>query len=186
MGASLPTMGSEANAKAVLAEKAKAKAASKKRNQQVVYYGAFAAVMLLMAWMVFESMTGEAPKRRQRATTRQSPVANEDPSPPGPDVLARVAIKTDEGGSQIFLDVKHQLDDLEGIQGDVDAFMAKWGVPPTYKEQLFNAAQDALKQQLAQQAGGASEVPANDNWADSHVAEDEEEDDSPEEVEVEE
>jgi hypothetical protein len=97
-----------------------------------------------------------------------------------------VAIKTDEGGSQIFLDVKHQLDDLEGIQGDVDAFMAKWGVPPTYKEQLFNAAQDALKQQLAQQAGGASEVPANDNWADSHVAEDEEEDDSPEEVEVEE
>merc|ERR1712205_59899 len=120
MGASLPTMGSEANAKAVLAEKAKAKAASKKRNQQVVYYGAFAAVMLLMAWMVFESMTGEAPKRRQRAATRQSSVANEDPSPPGPDVLARVAIKTDEGGSQIFLDVKHQLDDLEGIQGDVD------------------------------------------------------------------
>ena len=52
--------------------------------------------------------------------------------------------------------------------------------------QLLNAAQDALKQQLAQQAGGASEVPANDNWADSHVAEDEEEDDSPEEVEVEE
>ncbi|MGB1604956.1 MAG: hypothetical protein ACPIOQ_70130 [Promethearchaeia archaeon] len=155
-------------------------------GDQVVYYGAFAAVMLLMAWMVFESMTGEAPKRRQRATTRQSPVANEDPSPPGPDVLARVAIKTDEGGSQIFLDVKHQLDDLEGIQGDVDVFMAKWGVPPTYKEQLFNAAQDALKQQLAQQAGGASEVPANDNWADSHVAEDEEEDDSPEEVEVEE
>ena len=32
---SLQTMGSEANAKAVLAEKAKAKAASKKRNQQV-------------------------------------------------------------------------------------------------------------------------------------------------------
>ena len=80
-------------------------------------------------------------------------------------------------------DIKHELGDLPGIQGDVDAFMRKNGVPEEYREQLMNAAQDALKQQIAQQAGGVppGAVPGDDNWADSHV--EEEEDDSPEEEE---
>jgi hypothetical protein len=150
---------------------------------QAVYYTAFAAVIALMVWMVYESMTGEAPKRRARAPAGRG--FQPDDSPPGPDVLARVAIKVSEDGSQqIFLDVKHQLDDLSGIESDVEAFMKRNGVPEQYREQLVTAAQDALKQQAAQQAGGAV-PPADDNWADSHVQE-EEEDDAPEEVEVDE
>lgn len=145
--------------------------------------------------MLVESLTGEPPVKRRRgpggpgapqgAGGRQF---QQDNSPPGPDVLARVAIKVSEDGSQqIFLDIKHQLDDMEGVREDVDAFMKRNGVPEEYREQLVNAAQDALKQQMAQQAGmppgGPGMVPGDDNWADSHV--EEEEDDSPEEDEVE-
>jgi hypothetical protein len=160
---------------------------------QIVYYAAFAIVIGLMGWMVFESLTGEPPTKRRRGPGggKQGPGGPgrqfvPDNSPPGPDVLARVAIKVSEDGSQqIFLDVKHQLDDQEGIRSDVDAFMKRNGVPDEYREQLVGAAQDALKQQLAQQAAsmpGGGMPPADDTWADSHV---EEEDDSPEEVEVE-
>lgn len=162
---------------------------------QMLYYAAFATVIGLMGWMVFESLTGEPPTKRRRGSGggKQGPGGPgrqfvPDQSPPGPDVLARVAIKVSEDGSQqIFLDVKHQLDDLEGIHSDVDAFMKRNGVPDEYREQLVGAAQDALKQMQmqAQQAGSMPEggmPPADDTWADSHV---EEEDDSPEEVEVE-
>ena len=154
---------------------------------QVMYYTAFAVVIGLMGWMVYESLTAEPPKRRRPQGQQQPPGGRQfvqDNSPPGPDVLARVAIKVSEDGSQqIFLDIKHELGDLPGIQGDVDAFMRKNGVPEEYREQLMNAAQDALKQQIAQQAGGVppGAVPGDDNWADSHV--EEEEDDSPEEEE---
>jgi len=183
-------MGSESVAKAAI-ERARKKTDAKKRNQQVMYYTAFAVVIGVMGWMVFESLTADPPKRRRPQGQQQGPGGRQfvqDDSPPGPDVLARVAIKVSEDGSQqIFLDVKHQLDDQTGIQSDVDAFMRKNGVPEEYREQLVNAAQDALKQQMAQQAGGGvppGAVPGDDNWADSHV-EEEEEDDSPEEEEVE-
>jgi len=153
----------------------------------MLYYGAFAAVGGLMIWMIFESFTGEPPKRKPRPGApggpQSGPGRQMDNSPPGPDVLARVAIKISEDGSQqIFLDVKHQLADESGVRGDVDGFMRKNGIPEEYRDQLFNAAQDALKQQMSQQAGMSPGGAApDDNWADSHV--EEEEDDSPEEEE---
>lgn len=159
----------------------------------MIYYCAFAAVGGLMIWMVFESLTGEPPKRRARPGAPGGSQGGpggarqfvQDNTPPGPDVLARVAIKVSEDGSQqIFLDVKHQHEDEAGIRGDIDSFMRKNGIPEEYRDQLFNAAQDALKQQMAQAGMPPGAVPGDDsdNWADSHV-EEEEEDDSPEEEE---
>lgn len=156
----------------------------------MLYYTAFAVVIGLMCWMVFESLTADPPSKRRRGQGGGPGPGGQgrrpfvpDNSPPGPDVLARVAIKvSDDGSQQIFLDVKHQLEDEEGIRSDVMAFMTRNGVPDQYKEQLINAAQEALGNQRAQQAGQQM-PPADDTWADSHV--EEEEDDSPEEeVEV--
>ena len=151
--------------------------------------------MGVMSWMVYESMAGEPPAKRRRGG-RGGPAPQgpggpggfvPDNSPPGPDVLARVAIKVSEDGTkQIFLDIKHQVGDEEGIRADVHSFMSKHGVPEEYRDQLFKAAQEALRQTTAQQAGqgmpgGEGGVP--ENWADQHV--EEQEDDTPEEEEVE-
>eukprot|EP00960_Hanusia_phi_P047355 758358-Hanusia_phi.AAC.2 len=163
-------------------DKKRKKQQEKRARQKYYYYASLAAACGIVAWMVMVAFTDDVKPKRSRQPPNRMPVPPSANEPPGPDVKARITVKASDNNAQVFLDVKHGLEDMKGIEADVDAFMFSHGVPGEYKEQLVQAAVQSLRQQAAE-GGGMPDMQStsaedDEEWADKHLDKDDEDEGS--------